>query len=217
MSPAASTRDTLTAARRRPASSPARRRRPRSGAGRGPSSRRAGTRADGVAEPDVFAAEEIARVDGHDRQRDLAPRLQKPHAVDRPCRRARRSGPAPRWPAHSEDLVAGGGHAATPVGGLALMQPVGGPGEHADDHGGDEEEQRGVEQRAESLDVEREDLEREAGVGEPQRGAVVGVKRPQHGAEQHGQRQDGEQHELRGPGGVVRRRRARARSMNCMM
>ena len=41
-----------------------------------------------------------------------------------------------------------------------------------------EEEQRGVEQRAEGLDVEREDLEREAGVGEPQRGAVVGCGAP---------------------------------------
>jgi hypothetical protein len=73
--------------------------------------------ADSVAEPDVFAAEEIARVDGHDGQRDLASGAEKPHAVD--DHGGQHAGVGERQDGkRQEDLVAGGGHAATSVGGL---------------------------------------------------------------------------------------------------
>src|SRR5262245_19659596 len=79
------------------------------------------------------------------------------------------------------------------------MQSVGGPGERTYHQRGEEEEQGGVEQGTESLDVERENLEREAAIGKPEGTTVATHQRPQHGGEQEGKRKNGKQRQLRCP------------------
>ena len=176
------------------------RRAARAGAGRDVDAR------DVVAERHVVALEEAARIDGHHLEHDLAPGREQMVAIpDHPAEHRGLHQPRRRQ-CRSTYCAAPAVMALLHAGLRARVQPIGGGRQQDHDRAGRQEEERGAEQRADRLEVERQHLDGEAGIAEPEQRRCCRAQADADAAHDERQREDRKQDQ------VVERH---AVSMNC--